>query len=187
MHKNKNLYKILIGVGVILLVVVLWSFVPSNQKADGVLQELSIGDIESVDATNWRVFDYEDFNYSFKVPENWIVARSFDPKINSDLREGENKQSLAISSGENYLYIYPEGGFQNYIDLRLKDDNLLESYSAKILDYDVNVDKYEKGHYVVKFVDFHDFTLEIFVDKNAENYSNTYKELENILKNMELE
>ena len=116
MSNKKNFYKILIGVGLVLLVGL--SFLSSSGEKSGALQEISTEDIESIDSASWRVFDYEDFNYFFRVPENWIVARSFDPKINSNLREDENKQSLAISKGENYLYIYPEGGFQFYIDLQ---------------------------------------------------------------------
>lgn len=169
-------YRLLLVIAIMLMSGILWFFIfeqgqQKEQKASnfgGVFQKVSEEQINSVNMLDWKEFFYEDYGYNFQVPRGWLIARTHSVLAGDEsklLGKDAKKQTLAFSrSGECYLYFYPEGGYAR-VDLRTK--SLPEQYRDMELKGRLAVlETYDEENYTIRFNNYHDFRIQIFVSKN---------------------
>jgi len=122
-------------------------------------------ELAAVDSSAWAHFTHPDFAYTFVVPPNGFMARTFSSTEGdvSLLVPGEQKQTFAISSGEEYyLYLYPEGGYDRD-DLAVNGKTPVETYSEVFQGKDVVREIYDAENVIIRFPDYHDFRIQLFV------------------------
>lgn len=177
MYKNNKKKYIL----PVLIIIAITVFIFINyQKGDGVLRKATNEEINNVLTDDWNEFYYEDFGYTFKYPKGWLVSRSHEYNEESNLRSGEKKQTLSLSIGEYYFYIFPEGAFEHAIQ---DFTNPIKSYNTKYKDYEVLVEHYDAENIFINFLDYHDFRIQIFIpEANKEMWAT----MENILNFMDI-
>jgi len=170
---KKNI-KIGIAVGVLIiitsLIVLNRNYFKYNTETDGILNKATAEEILNVEvnSSTWRVFPYKDYNYSFYVPKEWIIvtARSVEEQdVSKILGKGEKKRTIALSRGEDYfMYVFPEGGYGKS-DLKTYK-RPIEIKEITVQDRKALLEKYDEENIVLRFKDYHDFRIQLFVSKD---------------------
>lgn len=183
--KQKGLWFIVLGLG-ILLAALLFVFQTSTRDVVSPVPVFSSEELQQVDASDWSTFTHPDFGYVFVVPRDAFMARTFsgfDGDV-SALLQGKQKQTFAISKGESYyIYLYPEGGY-------VRDDLATKGKTPVLTKEDMLNGKkivrqiYDKENVIIRFVDHHDFRMQLFVKDGIEG---NWREVEKIVSLMQLD
>ncbi|MBP9760722.1 MAG: hypothetical protein KBD15_00575 [Candidatus Magasanikbacteria bacterium] len=141
--------------------------------------------LAEVDTSSWSVFTHPDFAYTFRIPTNLLVARTFSPFDGDDslLVSGQKKQTLAISKGDMYhIYLFPEGGY-------LRSDMInksqpIQSSPIVFLGKNAVQEVYDEENMIIRFTDYHNFRIQVYVKKE---HKELWKEVQKIFSLMNID
>lgn len=164
-HTNKKsvffVLSLIVVIGCILAYMFVW-----NPTSEDLIPTVTQEELAALDTGDWRSFTHPDFGYTIQLPTDWLIARTFSPFDDdaSLLVKDQKKQTLALSSGDKYhIYLFPEGGYHRNDVYTTKTP--LKTEQTILLGKSVVKDIYDEENVVIRFNDYHDFRIQIYVNK----------------------